>query len=70
MKRHEMTCATCIKRDESLCRLNPEPYLIRGSHRYSWCSQGVWHVWSTKLNDWVSYFWGEWEVENEQTDKD
>ncbi len=60
MNRSEMVCRSCIKFDETCCRLGPDPILINDPDKH-WCSQGIWHQWSERFQEMEPFYWGEWE---------
>lgn len=60
MKRSNMVCSTCIKRQDEQCRLNPAAVPIQEPDNH-WCSQGVWHQWSERYQEMEPFYWGEWE---------
>ena len=60
MKRSSMVCRTCIKRQDTECRLNPASVPIEEADS-QWCAQGVWHQWSERYQEMEPYYWGEWE---------
>ena len=62
MKKSSMRCGTCIKFQETACRLSPLPVKIEEPDKH-WCAQGQWSEWSERYREMEPYFWGEWEDE-------
>ena len=62
MRRSSMKCRTCVKFEETECRLAPKPVKIKDPDKH-WCSQGQWHEWSDRYQEIEPYYWGEWEEE-------
>ncbi len=60
MYRTEMKCTECVKFDTTHCRLNPVPLRIPNPSGH-WCSQGLWHRWSDRYEEFEPYYWGDWE---------
>lgn len=62
MKREEMVCSNCVNYTSGRCYADPQPIDVDSGHH---CDRGRWYRWDKGYQEWVPYFWGEWEREPE-----